>query len=140
MTTTVTVLTEKEVQEAIKKNYSKAETIINNEDKVEKILRKLEKKLKELPLGLSSLSYVPVMGSLIKSYIEKRYTEIPIATLAYSLVAILYVVSPIDLIPDSIGVIGYFDDAAFVAGVLPFIKKDLDDYLEWRNLNDLIVK
>ena len=54
---------------------------------------------------------VPVMISLIKSYIEKEYTEIPLGTIIAVISALIYVVSPIDIIPDSIPGAGYIDGA-----------------------------
>ncbi|MCF0259674.1 MAG: DUF1232 domain-containing protein [Erysipelotrichaceae bacterium] len=43
--------------------------------------------------------------------------------------------SPIDLIPDSIPVIGYVDDAAVINFCWDMVKSDADEYRKWRENN-----
>lgn len=40
--------------------------------------------------------------------------------------------SPIDLIPDFIPVVGYVDDALVVAACLAMVESDLEIYKEWK--------
>ncbi len=46
--------------------------------------------------------------------------------------ALLYVLSPVDLIPDAIPIIGMVDDALVVAACLKLVKQDLADFEAWR--------
>ena len=46
-------------------------------------------------------------------------------------VAIIYFVVPIDLMPDWIPLAGFVDDAAVLVFVIAQIKSDLDKYLKW---------
>ncbi len=43
-------------------------------------MQRLEKKLKVVPLVGEKIANMPVMVSLIKSYVKKEYTDIPIGT------------------------------------------------------------
>lgn len=52
---------------------------------------------------------------LVRNYIKKEYTEIPLGSIIAIISALIYVISPADLIPDNIPGIGYLDDAAVVA-------------------------
>jgi uncharacterized membrane protein YkvA (DUF1232 family) len=45
--------------------------------------------------------------------------------------AILYFISPLDVIPDFIPGVGYVDDVAVIAWVLNSIAHDLDDFRAW---------
>lgn len=47
--------------------------------------------------------------------------------------ALLYFLSPIDFIPDSIPGIGYVDDAAVVLACLKLVQSDVDEYREWQS-------
>lgn len=47
------------------------------------------------------------------------------------IVAIIYFVSPIDMIPDALVGIGFIDDAAVIAFVVAQINADLDNFLAW---------
>ena len=52
----------------------------------------------------------------------------PRGTVAAIVGSLLYVLSPVDLIPDMIPVVGYLDDAAVLALCLKFVKHDVDEY------------
>lgn len=123
----------------LKNNYSKAEELLKDVDEVERFLQRLEKKLKTIPLVGDKLADVPIMASLIRNYIRKEYTDIPIGTIIAVLAALIYFVSPIDIVPDSIPVIGYFDDAAVVAACWNLVESDVKEYQEWRKKNNLVI-
>ena len=51
------------------------------------------------------------------------------------MVALVYIVSPLDLIPDYIIGLGQIDDAAILGLALYFLEKDLMKYKEWKDRN-----
>ncbi len=53
------------------------------------------------------------------------------------IVALIYFLSPIDLIPDTIPGAGYIDDVVVVSGCLALVRTDLEDYRIWRKENGL---
>lgn len=124
---------EEKAEEALKKGYTDAEKLLNNEDKMSAFLLKLEKKLEAIPIAGDKLSYAPVMASLIISYVKKEYKDIPVGSIIAIVSALVYFVSPIDLIPDTIPVIGHIDDAAVILACYKLVESDLNDYKEWRN-------
>lgn len=73
-----------------------------------------------------------ILFSLLKDYANGNYREVPFNVIAAIGGALLYVLSPIDLIPDFIPIIGYLDDAAVVAFCLNLIEKDLISYKIWK--------
>mgnify|MGYP003225510063 CR=1 FL=1 len=117
---------EQKALKELEKGYKEAEKLLENEDKLERFLQRLEKKAGD------KLAVVPVMASLLKNYAEKEYTDIPIGTIIAIISALMYFVSPIDFVPDSIPVLGYFDDAAVVAACWKLVQSDVDEYVEWR--------
>ena len=98
-------------------------------------MQKLEQKLKTVPVAGNALAYVPLMMSLVRSYVKKEYTDAPITTMISVVVALIYFLSPIDLIPDNIPGAGYIDDAVVDSGCLALIRTDLEDYRIWRKEN-----
>ena len=129
---------EEKFEEFYEKSSTEAEKLLNDEDKMEKFLQKLEKKLKSVPLAGTALAYVPLMISLVRSYVKKEYTEPPITSMVAIVVTLIYVLSPIDLIPDAIVGIGFLDDGAVVAGCLALVRTDLEDYRIWREKNGVV--
>ena len=126
-------ISEEEAKNELDKNMKEAERILNDKDKMDEFLLKLEEKLKTIPLAGNALSMIPTMVSLIKSYIKKEYTDIPVGTITAVISALLYWLSPVDLIPDFIPGFGYVDDAAVVAFCLKLVGDDLEEYRKWRD-------
>ena len=129
-------INEEEAKKELESGYEKAEELLNDNDKMEEFLQKLEKKLETIPVAGSALSMLPTMVSLIKSYIKKEYTEIPVGTIVAIISASIYFLSPVDLIPDVIPGVGYIDDAAVVAACLALVGSDIEEYKKWRETNN----
>ena len=116
---------ENQAQNELKKGYKKAEILLHDENKLEIFLQKIENKLTIVPIVGNALSYIPVMISMIRSYVRKEYTEIPIGSIISMISALIYFVSPVDIIPDFLPVVGYLDDAAVVAACIKLVKSAL---------------
>lgn len=134
-----TVFDKVQAKVELEKGYVEAEEILKDIDKLERFLQRLEKKLKTIPLAGEKLSHIPVMVSLVKSYTKREYTDIPIGTIIAVISALVYFVSPIDIIPDSIPVLGYFDDAAVVAACWALVESDVDEYIKWREASGKVL-
>lgn len=99
--------------------------ILKNQDEIEK------KFSSEGPLK-KFFNDITLLLSMVRDYWGGEYREIPWTTIAAAVAALAYVLSPVDLIPDFIPVIGYIDDAAVVALCLSAIKSDLENYKRWK--------
>ncbi len=73
-----------------------------------------------------------LLFNLLRDYANGNYKEVPFNVVAAIGGALLYVLSPIDLIPDFIPIVGYLDDAAVIAFCLNLIEKDLISYKVWK--------
>lgn len=124
---------ESEAQLLLESGYEEAEEVINDPDALENLLQRLEEKLKMVPVAGDALSNVPVLVSMVRSYASKEYTDLPLGTMIAIVSALIYFLSPIDLIPDSVPVLGYADDAAVLAACLTMVRSDVDDYKSWRD-------
>ena len=127
---------EEEATYELEKGYKKAEKILDNEDKMERFLNRLENKLKKVPVAGDALSMIPVMISMLRSYFKKEYKDIPVGTLIALISGLLYWLTPADAIPDFLPVIGYIDDATVIGVCLKLINDDLKDYKKWRDKKD----
>ena len=72
---------------------------------------------------------------LIGDYWKGRYRDISSKSIIIFVVALAYIISPIDLIPDYIVGFGQIDDAVILGFALYFLKKDLIKYKEWKDMN-----
>ncbi|MBQ9023937.1 MAG: DUF1232 domain-containing protein [Bacilli bacterium] len=132
------LMNKKQANKELKKGYKKAEKLIKDKDKTEEFLQKLEKKLKEIPKLGNTLSMVPILISLVRSYIKGEYKNVPLGTIIAIISALLYVFMMLDFIPDSIPGAGYIDDALVIGACLRLIRSDVEEYQKYRKDNNLI--
>ena len=75
--------------------------------------------------------YFQTMLRLIRAYSEGRYRDVPESTLIVMVAAIVYLVNPLDVIPDALPALGYLDDATVVALAVRRSREALDDFMTW---------
>lgn len=131
------ILTEEEVQRRFEKSKQKAEKLLEDKDKMDRFLERLEKKLALVPHIGGVLSDVPVLIAMVKAYIEKKYTAVPLGSMIAIVGSLLYFLSPVDLIPDILPGIGLVDDAAVIAFALKLVHDDVAEFRKWREENQL---
>jgi uncharacterized membrane protein YkvA (DUF1232 family) len=75
--------------------------------------------------------YLMAMIRLIRDYQRAEYRDISEPNLQIIIAAILYFVSPFDVIPDWVPVLGHIDDAFVVSLALKSARLDLDTFMAW---------
>ncbi len=118
-------------KEILNRATAEASDFINNPSRMDALLADLEAKMREIPVIGETVAELPVMVSLVKSWIKKEY-QVSYKVLATMVGAFLYLVKKKDLIPDSIPVIGIADDVAVLGLALKFVEPDLKAYQEWK--------
>jgi len=73
-----------------------------------------------------------LMLSLIKDYWLGNYRETLWLSISAIVFALLYVLNPLDLIPDFIPFVGLVDDAFALAVAFKLVEKDLKKYKTWK--------
>lgn len=129
-----TKLTKEKIAQIIEQTKSKAEEYARDPNKAKKLLADAVKKTKSYESNRGPLAdvwgYLTSLFRLLKAYIRGDYRNIPWGPVVLVIVAVLYFVSAIDLIPDILPG-GLIDDAAVIAFVVAQIKADLDNFLAW---------
>ena len=124
-------------KEALADLTGSAEDLLTDTGKLEALLQQLEQKLLAVPSAGTALAKVPLMISMIRSYITKEYTEVSPKVIATLVAAIIYLLKGKDLIPDNIPVLGYADDIAIFAAAFMLDEPELNAYAQWRTENGL---
>jgi uncharacterized membrane protein YkvA (DUF1232 family) len=90
-------------------------------------------KISIIPRGpfADTWGYLMAMIRLLRDYHRAEYRDISEANLQIIIAAILYFVSPFDVIPDWVPVLGHIDDAFVVSLALKSVRLDLDTFMAW---------
>jgi uncharacterized membrane protein YkvA (DUF1232 family) len=72
-----------------------------------------------------------VLFRLVRTSVSGEYTGLPTPTIVAAVAVLIYFLSPIDLIPDFIPVIGLLDDVALLAWFTTKLKEEMDNFLAW---------
>lgn len=105
-------------------------------DNIKLILGKEDKLNDQLENGRGLERYAKdllLLVSLVKDYYQGSYRDIPYKTISAAVVGLLYVLNPIDIIPDFIPFIGQVDDALVLKFCLKLMEKDLLKYKTWKD-------
>lgn len=125
-------LSKTEALEQLQNRYKKAENLLKDDSKVEPFLEKVEKKIKWLPFIREEFKSLPILISMVRSYIKRDYTRVPVRTIIAIISALIYFLSPLDVVPDWIPFLGQMDDALVIATVWKQVHKDIDAYRKWK--------
>ncbi|NBA84490.1 DUF1232 domain-containing protein [Emticicia sp. CRIBPO] len=115
---------------------SKASRISRNSQSLLQLLKNVLNKTQKMGVGGifdEIRERLVVLGKLIKAYATGEYRDIELKNVVIIIASLVYFLSPIDLLPDIIPVLGFTDDVAF----LTFIFRSLGDEIEKFEIWDL---
>jgi len=105
---------------------------IKRED-IKKVIEKEEEIKNKIKGHLTKyLEDIELFFSLLKSFINGEYRRVPWFTIAAVTVLLLYILNPLDIIPDFVPMVGLLDDATVVSACMALIEKDLKAYKDWK--------
>ncbi len=99
---------------------------------INKASRKLEP-LASLPIIGGTVADVQDIISMLDDYYHGRYKKLPVSVILGSVAIVAYLLSPFDIVPDNIPLLGFVDDAFIINIVLELcVDKELERYRNWR--------
>lgn len=76
---------------------------------------------------------------LVRSYVSGEYREVSTSTIISGFAVLLYVLSPIDLVPDFIPVLGFLDDLSLISWFLGKFQDEIAKYRTWEDTRHVAV-
>ncbi|MEO0266310.1 MAG: DUF1232 domain-containing protein [candidate division WOR-3 bacterium] len=99
------------------------EVVVKKEEQVRNSLSRIEKNVKD---------ELETLLELLKDYYRGEYKAISWRSVALAVFAFLYLINPLDLLPDFSGAIGFVDDLAVMGSVVASLADDIKHYKKWR--------
>ncbi|MHA7129009.1 YkvA family protein [Algoriphagus namhaensis] len=110
-----------------------AEIIAQQPKKLNALLGKVGRKIGKLtqdPRVQQLLGPIAVFVRMIRAHFKGLY-KISTGTLGFIVLGLIYFVSPIDIIPDFLGALGFADDVSVILAIYAKIKDEVEDFLDW---------
>ncbi|MEA5405113.1 YkvA family protein [Arcicella sp. DC2W] len=104
------------VLELLREALIKAKNIAKNENK---------------GIGQVLAERITTLSRMVKAYATGQYRIIPWASILKIIASLIYFISPIDLIPDFLPLVGLSDDLALVMWLFTSLKTDIDNFIAW---------
>ena len=97
-------------------------------DVAKKSLEKAEKDSSFRGVASEALASVLRLGRLVRAYAKGDYRDVSRKNIVLVVAGLLYFVSPLDLIPDAIPILGFADDIAVLGFILKTLGEELTRY------------
>lgn len=126
-------------EKIIKDLGEKASAISLDNSKLRDLLTKTLKMLEGNKELRSLIEDIKLLVQLVKDWMSGKYREIPKSSVIMVIISFLYLINPIDIIPDFL-IGGFLDDAAVIAYIIKKISSELDVYKEWRKNQENVIE
>lgn len=115
--------------EAIAKQEAKARILLSD------VGQKLVKASKNSKIQ-QVVEPISIFIRMVKAHFSGTH-KLSNSTLGMVLLALVYFLSPFDLMPDFLGLVGFVDDASVVLAVYAKIKTEVNGFLEWEKIQSI---
>lgn len=121
-------------------SVKKAAEILKSRRRLTALLSAAVAKLSHVNLGNINKSkfveQIKVFGRMTKAYATGSYRGIPRKSILIVIGALVYFVTPIDLVPDFIPVTGLLDDFTVIVWVYNTLQGEIEEFMQWEILNN----
>lgn len=121
--------------EKTKKIWEKAKKTASDKEQMKSTISKAGSKLRSLAENSKELqdmkSKLEILLRMVQSHISGEYRSFPVSTIILIVFALVYFITPTDLIPDFIPALGFTDDASVVFLIMRKINRDIKKFNEW---------
>ena len=118
-----------------KKIWEKAKKTASSKEEMKSMLNTAGNKLRRLASNSNELqelkSKLEILMRMFQSHLAGEYRAFPVSTILLIVFALVYFITPIDLIPDFIPALGFTDDASVVLLIVKKLNRDIKKFHLW---------
>lgn len=115
----------------------RAKGIVKDNDRLKNLLLNVGKKLANIGDGSEEsrgfVGQLKLLIRMIRAHVNGTYRAFSPMTLIMFAFALVYFITPIDLIPDFIPALGFTDDIAVALMIMRRFSGDIEEYKQWEN-------
>ena len=122
-----------QAKDVIENGIAEAQELLSDPAKIDELIENIKAQAANLPETVTgALKDIPLLVSMVKSYVSKEYTEVSPKVVATVVAALLYLVKGKDLIPDKVPILGLADDLAVITAAMVINKPELEAFAAWQ--------
>ncbi|WP_436517518.1 YkvA family protein [Ekhidna sp. To15] len=117
------------------KIWEKAKETAGDKGKIKATLSAAGNKLKRLAENSNELqelkSKLEILMRMVQAHLSGEYRAFPVSSIILIVFALVYFITPMDLIPDFIPALGFTDDASVVFLIVKKLNRDIKKFHLW---------
>jgi len=117
----------------------RARGIVKDNDRLRGLLVGVGEKLAKVGDGSDEsrgfVGQLKLLVRMVRAHISGAYRAFAPMTLVMFAFALIYFITPIDLIPDFVPALGFTDDIAVALMIMRRFSGDIDEYKQWEELS-----
>lgn len=111
----------------------KAKVYYNNPERLKDLLGSANLIIRDNEQLSDIIDDIGKLISMVRDYTKKEYTMVSKGTIITVIAGLIYLVNPIDIVPDFL-LGGYLDDAAVIGYIVSKLKGEIERYSEWKKI------
>lgn len=111
----------------------KANQIAGEDGKLQKLLKNVSERLGQVsnhPKVQAALEPIMIFKRMIQAHRSGKF-KVSSKTLGLMVLGLVYFITPIDIIPDFMPILGFTDDLSVIIAVFNSVKHEVEDFLNW---------
>lgn len=115
--------------------FAKAKSTVAQNEKVQSLLSEVRAKVDKINTDSTERStflyQVQVLVRMIRAHFRGTYTAFSTSTILTLVFGLVYFITPVDLIPDFIPVLGLTDDVSLIYFIFRSLAEDIERFKAW---------
>jgi uncharacterized membrane protein YkvA (DUF1232 family) len=111
----------------------KAHQIAGEDGKLQKLLKNVGERLHAVshhPKVQTALEPILIFKRMIQAHRSDKF-KVSSKTLGLIVLGLVYFITPIDIIPDFLPILGFTDDLSVILAIFNSVKHEVQDFLNW---------
>ncbi|RED92638.1 YkvA family protein [Marinoscillum furvescens] len=117
----------------------RAKDTVSQNEKVQSLLTDVKGRLEKINSDSTERStfiyQLQVIVRMVRAYISGKYSAFSTSTVVTLVFALIYFITPTDLIPDFIPALGLTDDISLVYFIFRSLAEDIEKFKDWEATN-----
>ena len=119
-----------------KKIFNEAKETVGSKKKLSDVVSRSTEKLKKIATDSAEWkelrSKVSVLIQMVQTHVSGQYKAFSSGSLLLVVFALIYFITPTDLIPDFIPALGFTDDASVLYLIYRKLSTDIEAFMDWK--------